>query len=268
MSDTFTTKLPQSTTEMQLALRAGIESFIKSPVNNQNKLNDSLAISLGLPNYNALKPRLNEVHPIEAHITDLSHDNKVVINGLEIHDDVFSQEMTRYKLVPREDEIDWITDFIINGTVTGENKTLAIADVKSLLSLSDEYVLKHTNFNRYLSPTKDTVNFNEECNEILVASGHKLVSFKVTQDKTNNEKLANLITTSPVVIKKSNLFITSSYINNKTLVLCHFDKDDSYCEYEFNIYQDTFIRNGNGSFTLKKENHDDFTIVLLSPMNI
>ena len=103
---------------------------------------------------------------------------------------------------------------------------------------------------------------------MLKASGYKEVKLKITQPKQNIKTLAELITQSAVLIKKDNSFVSSSYIEKDILVICWFDSegDDSY--FELNLAEDSFVRYGNGYFTLNSEEYGTLDILLLSPMNI
>lgn len=257
-------QLPQTASEFQSALKAGIEHATRSPYNNQNKLNDCTAVALGLPNFNALKPQLESLEPISA----IYEDQYQIVNGKVIKDEVYQNEIAQFYIVPREDEIYWIEQYIKDGTLSGHNKEIAINDLKVLYSWNDEYVMKSHSTNLYLSPTQNTIEWNAQCNIMLKASGFNEVKLKITQSKQTIKTLAELITQSAVLIKEHNSFVSSSYIEKDTLVICWFDSegDDSY--FELDLTEDSFVRNGNGCFTLKSKEYSDLDILLLSPMNI
>lgn len=263
----FNTTLPQNAQEFQAAIRSAIEYATKSPYNNQNKLNDATAASLGFPNFNALKPHLDKLMPIAASYTD----GKFYINEQEINDDVYHEQMTDFYIVPREDEIYWITQYISDGvTLTGKNKELAIKDMTLLAAMPDEYLLKSHETNKYLSPTQDTEEFNAECNKMLVASGLKPVKTKITQPKLNNKQLAELMVHAdhclisvgdylyPFEAAKIEEFISLSWDD--------IEKESHNYLFSFNI--DTFERKGRGKFTLKSERYGELDIILMSNMNI
>jgi hypothetical protein len=257
-------QLPQTASEFQSALKAGIECATKSPYNNQNKLNDCTAVALGLSNFNALKPQLESLEPISA-IYDGQHQ---IVNGKVIKEEVYQNEISQFYIVPLEDEIYWIEQYIKDGTLFGQDKVLAMNDLKILYSWNDEYIMKSHSTNLYLSPTKDTFKWNEQCNIMLKASGFKEFKLKITQPKQNINTLAELITQSAVLIKKHNSFVSSSYIEKDILVICWFDSNGDDFYFELDLLNDTFVRNGNGGFTLKSKEYSDLDITLLSPMNI
>ena len=256
--------LPQTASDFQATLKAGIEHATKSPYNNQNKLNDCTAAALGLSNFNALKPQLEYLQPISASYQGQDQ----IVNGSVIKDEVYQEEMVAYYIVPREDEIHWISEYISDGTLKGNNKSLAIEDLQLLLSWNDEYVMKSHSTNKYLSPTQHTVEWNDICNEMLELSGHKLAMPKISQPKTNNQSLAELITTSAILILEDNAFIYASEINGDSLTLFWRDFEGHECFYVWNIKEDSFVREGNGKFTLQIEDENSLKVIFMSPMNI
>lgn len=257
-------QLPQTASEFQSALKAGIEYATKSPYNNQNKLNDCTAVALGLSNFNALKPQLDSLEPISA----IYEGQDQIVDGKVIKEEVYQNEIAQFYIVPREDEIYWIEQYISDGTLQGHNKTIAMNDLKVLLSWNDEYIMKSHSTNLYLSPTKHTVEWNAQCNIMLKASGFNEVKLKITQPKQTINTLAELITQSAVLIKQHNSFVSSSYIEKNTLVICWFDQEGDDFYFELDLADDSFVRNGNGCFTLKSEEYGELDIVLLSPMNV
>jgi hypothetical protein len=262
---TLQTSLPTTTAQFQLALRAGIERATKSPVNNQNKLNEYTAVALGLNNYNALKPQLESLQPTPLRFES---DGMTYINNQLINDNVYQDALTDFYVVTREDEMYWIESYINDGTVTGNNRILSLKDLIRLSSLTDEYILKNHTTNLYLSPTQDTEYFNEQCNAMLIASNLSPVKLSLAQNKPTNRDLAELITTSAVLVKNGNAFVEHSSIDIEQLTFSYINDNGHGIQFEFNLDNDHFTRDGTGTFTLKSEEYGDATLIILSPMNI
>jgi hypothetical protein len=265
MSTKFKTQLPQTVSELQSVIRNSLEFVTKSPFNKQNKLNEITAASLGLPNFNALKPRLSDIEPTQAKVDD---DGTVFVNNEIILNSVFTEHMVKFELIQRTHVIDELINYIKEDLITNDNICFTLEQFAKLNASNDEFILFDRNTKRVYCPTTDTVFFNQECNELLVASGYRNAEKKVSQQRVNNELLSELITKSPVLIKNKNIFISSSEISQGYLTICYYGDCGNDFYYEFNLKEDTFVRNGIGSFTLKSKEYDNLEIILFSPMNI
>ena len=265
MSTKLKTQLPQTVSELQSVIRNSLEFVTKSPFNKQNKLNEVTAASLGLPNFNALKPRLIDIEPVQAKVDD---DGTVFINNEIILNNVFTENMVKFKLIQRTHVIDELIYYIKEDLIKRDKMCFTLEQFAKLNASNDEFVLFDRNTKRVYCPTTDTVFFNQECNEFLASMDYPNAEIKVSQQKINNELLAELITQSHVLIKDKKIFVSSSEINRDILIVCYYGDCGNDFYYEFNIKEDTFIRNGTGSFTLKSKNFDDLEIIIMSPMNI
>tara|TARA_B100000700_G_scaffold331622_1_gene466189 strand:- start:2114 stop:2665 length:552 start_codon:yes stop_codon:yes gene_type:complete len=160
-------ELPSDVSELQSMLKNAIEHYQGSPVKNQNKLNETTAIALGFKNYDSLSAELNkeELEPISAHYGN-SPVVTTIINGTEIDDSIFEDELVGYKLEDRENLIDDLIMFISEGTRPSD-LYLMKEDLAMLMQWEDEYIFSAIGTNDYVSPSKNTEEFNKICQDIL-----------------------------------------------------------------------------------------------------
>lgn len=160
-------QLPTSFDEYKSCIETAIAFYSGSKINN-NRLNESIAKSLNLKNYDQLKPLIKkELQPLDFEITS----NYTKINNILINEEVFTEEMADYYFVFLDDYceelIRWISELDRSNPNYELNKRLMRNDLKMLLCWDDEYVLSSVDTNKFISPTKNTEEFNKECLKIL-----------------------------------------------------------------------------------------------------
>jgi hypothetical protein len=96
-------------------------------------------------------------------------DSTYYINGIEINEDVFSNELVDYRIEEREELINNLINWI--GEAEGTNKQLMLDDLKMLMNVSGRFILSSISTNHYLYGNSE--QFNEECENIL-KSNNKL----------------------------------------------------------------------------------------------
>lgn len=106
-----------------------------------------------------------------------NYGSETIVDGVQIHEDVFDEEMVEWKLAHRDDLVSdlriWIGESARNPNRTSDYN-LMIEDLEMLSKWDDEYIWSSVSTNEYLSPTLNTEQFNEVCREVLDAH-HKLV---------------------------------------------------------------------------------------------
>lgn len=200
--------LPKNTLELQDTIKKAIEHFQGSPVKNINKLNHSLAISLGFKNYNQLKafvPDQNDSMQ-ESPISIYIDSNRVNIGGYDIYSSVFDSEMTDYYFRDRENEIDELYRMIGEALSFGysgnpENSSMMKKSLEFLLSLDDVYVIGNINNGNFISASKQTSQFNEICKDII--SIQEEIRLKNTLSISDDDKCSDCSLCSYIPGKES-----------------------------------------------------------------
>ena len=188
MSNQKTIQLPTTTNELRQMLKTAIEFYHESPAKNENKLNEALAASLSLANYDTLSALLKE-EAKEAEKTKWLYDIErnmgfSTINDIKIHENVFDNVDTAFCIVDREDRISelyrWIGD--CSNSVSREYMVEKWKGLVSYLERSnEEYVLEAIEYSEFIAFDLEPKEFNEACEEILEAN---------EKYKTENHKLA------------------------------------------------------------------------------
>ena len=89
----------------------------------------------------------------------------ILINGTLIKDEIFNEEKSEYRLVEREQQIDYLIDWI--SEAKGNDKDLMKEDLKYLMGLKDEYVFSSISTNEFIAQSDDEEDFNQICKELL-----------------------------------------------------------------------------------------------------
>jgi hypothetical protein len=85
------------------------------------------------------------------------------INGILIPNEIFNEEKIDFKIVDREDFIDYLINWI--SEAKSSDKQLMKSDLKDLIKIDDEFILSSIETNHYLYG--NTQEFNNKCEEIL-----------------------------------------------------------------------------------------------------
>lgn len=141
----------------------------------KNKLRDFVCELAGFNGgYQTFLKKLEEEASAEKPIPVGTKDygSETIIDGVQIHEDVFGEEMVEWKLTYREDLITdlrtWIGEAARNPDRTSDYN-LMIEDLEMLSKWEDEYIWSSISTNEYLSPSLNTEEFNEVCREVLKA---------------------------------------------------------------------------------------------------
>lgn len=108
--------------------------------------------------------------PIFAEYQDGEVSNKITIGNKDINEEVFDDELVDWLLEDREELIDRIIVWAGEAYNSGDRQSdfiLMKADLVLLMGLTDAYVWSSISTNMYVSPTKDTLRFNEISKQVL-----------------------------------------------------------------------------------------------------
>ena len=196
MSNQKTIQLPTTTNELRQMLKTAIEFYHESPVKNENKLNEALAASLNLANYDTLSALL-KAESKEAEKTKWLYDIErtmgfSTINDIKIHENVFDNVDAAFCIVDREGRIDEMHRWIAEG-LNDDSRAHMINQWKELISYleksNEEYVLEAIEHSEFIAFDLEPKEFNEACKEILEAN---------EKYKTENHKLAEKLNCSKI----------------------------------------------------------------------
>jgi len=166
----------QAAQDLALAWEQSFPPAPKFEGKKKNKLRNMVCLQAGYKNgYKTFLSQLEDastketpsIEPINARRLDLMGLPDVEIGDTCIDNSLFDEEKLEYKLADRKDLISDLYDWI--GDAKESDRTLMINDVELLNKLEDEYVFSSLSTNYYVSPTKDTEEFNGICNDILEA---------------------------------------------------------------------------------------------------
>jgi hypothetical protein len=167
-------KLPTNALELKEFAKKAIEIYIKSPVTNDNKLNEVVAKSLGFKNNDAISPLLKAEKLKTLFNVDKPEEYtySVSINDIIINEKIFEDELSQYELVNRKSRISDLNMYISearNDPQGQKNKTLMNISLDFLLSIDDDFVFESIrNGNDMVAVSVNTKRFNEICNDILI----------------------------------------------------------------------------------------------------
>lgn len=173
-----TFNLPKTAVELRASIKTAIEFYQGSPVKNDNKLNEALAVSLGLRNYDQLSPLLNaeqEIAKTEAYPISFDYhgDQQIIINYVRIDTDLVDNGVVSHTVSSREDRISDIRDWIATAQRDPSRRHNVIPmqkDLDTLLASEDEYVLEAIDTNGFIAGDTNPVEFNQICDEMLAAA--------------------------------------------------------------------------------------------------
>lgn len=175
MTNPTTLQLPKTTDELKEAIRKGIERYICSPVKKENKLNESLAASLGFSDYDSLSPLLKEDETTLTYSVDRvgSPCPQIEINGIIIKDIIFDEERSEYRLIDREEQLEelerWIGETYSSSHPNADINRIQMREAKEFLeSIEDKFVWESINSGLDLVAASDDPKlFNAICEEII-----------------------------------------------------------------------------------------------------
>lgn len=111
--------------------------------------------------------------PISAEYRDDEVSNKISIGNEAINEKVFDDELVDWLLEDREELIDRIIVWAGEAYNSADRQSdfiLMKTDLVLLMGLTDAYVWSSISTNMYVSPTKDTLRFNEISKQVLEAN--------------------------------------------------------------------------------------------------
>ena len=172
--------LPSTVSALRDVIRTAIEHFQGSPVKNENKLNETLAVSLGFQNHDQLSPLLavtpeKDDEDIETYRIDFDSegDQQLVINGMRIDVDLVHEEVVAYTVADREDRIHDLRMFISEAqddSMRSGDVPLMQSDLDSLLASNEQWVLEEYGTNGFIASDSEPKEFNEACDEMMEAA--------------------------------------------------------------------------------------------------
>lgn len=172
MTNPTTLQLPKTANELKDAIRKGIERYIGSPAKKDNKLNESLAASLGFSDYDSLSPLLKEDEIISTYSVEIV-DFNIQINEIIIKDIIFYEELSEYRLINVKDQIEelerWIGETYLSDHPNADINRTQMREAKNFLeSIEDKFVWESINSGLDLVAASDDPKFfNEICEEII-----------------------------------------------------------------------------------------------------
>lgn len=167
--------LPQSTDQLRNIIKTAIEFYQGSPVKNENKLNESLAQSLGFKNYDQLAAIIKTSTPIETYDIefDYSGEQTLIINGIRIDTQLAHEEIVSHTVVEREDRIVDLCQYIAEAQHDPRREydvILMKEDLETLNKSKAEWVLEAVGTNGFIAPDLEPELFNKTCDEMLEAA--------------------------------------------------------------------------------------------------
>jgi hypothetical protein len=106
---------------------------------------------------------------------ELNESENMVINSIEIDEIIFDNEISEYRYVEVENEIDILIDMI--SETEYYQRDIMKSDLKSLIDMSSEYVFTSISTNEFISIDSNPKRFEEICNDILVLQKEQSLSF-------------------------------------------------------------------------------------------
>lgn len=91
----------------------------------------------------------------------------VFINSEKINEEIFNQEKIDYSVHEREQQIDYLIDWISEARDRPNDLYLMKEDLKYLINCKDEFIFSNISTNEYILKEDNKERFNEICEEIL-----------------------------------------------------------------------------------------------------
>ena len=105
---------------------------------------------------------------MENHNLKITDENQIFINETLINENIFQEEKVGYIVREREEQIDFLIDWIGECGRDRENdKNLMKEDLKYLINLKDEYLFSSISTNEFICKSDNLESFNKICKEIL-----------------------------------------------------------------------------------------------------
>lgn len=177
MSTQKTITLPTTPDQLRSAIKKAIAHYQGSPVKNDNKLNEALAVALDFANYDQLSAAiklLDEKDSLTAYPVDYDYSGEqyLIVKGVRIELGLVHDGVIDYTVAEREDRIDFLRQAIHEATISDEPRRLADIplmqqDLDTLLASEDEYVLEAYGTNGFVAGDTDPEEFNAICDDII-----------------------------------------------------------------------------------------------------
>lgn len=91
-------------------------------------------------------------------------NNNIEIDGIEINDTIFQEELVDWNVCDLEDFIENLICWISEAT---KDKILMKNDLKYLITLNDDYIFSSVSTNDYIAQSDNLDEYNLICDEIL-----------------------------------------------------------------------------------------------------
>lgn len=173
-----TVNLPQTVDQLRAAIKTAIAFYQESPVRNENKLNEALAASLNMKNYDTLsaalkasdaEPETIDTYPIEF---DYDDGQYLIINGVRIEADLAHEEIVSCSVYDRQDRLEEIQIYL-GEAIRDDRRADAYSmqsDIDYLRSSKEEWVLGYFGTSGFIAADVEPQLFNETCDEMIEAA--------------------------------------------------------------------------------------------------
>jgi hypothetical protein len=94
---------------------------------------------------------------------------EIKINGILINEKIFNEELSDYKLIEREQQINDLITWIAE-TKSDSDKYIMKEDLLHLMKLNDEFIFSSISTNEFIAKSDNKRIFNKICKELLELS--------------------------------------------------------------------------------------------------
>lgn len=173
-----TVNLPQTVDQLRAAIKTAIAYYQESPVRNENKLNEALAASLNMKNYDTLSAVLkaseSESETIDTYPIEFDYENEqyLIINGVRMEAELAHEGIVSCTVYDREDRLGEIQIYLGEAIRADRSNDVASmqADIDYLRSSEDEWVLGYFDVNEFIAADVEPKLFNDTCDEMIEAA--------------------------------------------------------------------------------------------------
>lgn len=258
MSNQKTIQLPTTTNELREAIKTAIEFYQGSPAKNENKLNEALAASLNLANYDTLSALLKEdVKEVEKTkwIYDIERNMGFsLINDVKINENVFDNVDVAFCIVDKDDRIDEMYRWI-GENLNDSSKAYMVSQWKELIAYlersKEEYVLEGIENSEFIAFDLEPKEFNEACAEILEANEKYKTENHKLAEKIVKEKNKLFIDTDTGMVEIGDVYIDFDAYMPFSLNFSYRDDNGMPYIFDWDIEYGLFEDKGNGEYVLK-----------------